>query len=71
MRKNRFAEKRKSDKEFYSSALEKYKRDMNDESLTPVQRDYAQMMVGRAMRALDVSRLDPVAAFRVFTGEVL
>ena len=59
---------RAEDKKRYSMADEKFFADSSNPMLTLVQREFARKMHLRSLRALEVSKLDPIAAFNVFSG---
>lgn len=68
MKKKTLAQKRKEDWEYYTKCAERALSDAQNTENTEVQRNYAMEVYKRALRAAEVSKLDPIAAYRVFSG---
>lgn len=66
--KKTLAQKRAEDKAFYEKCAKHALMDAENPKNTDVQRQYAMNVYRRALRAIEVSKLDPIAAYRVFTG---
>ncbi len=66
--KKTLAQKRAEDKAFYEKCARQALIDAENPKNTDAQRQYAMDVYRRAFRAIEVSKLDPIAAHRVFTG---
>lgn len=66
--KKTLAQKRAEDKAFYEKCAKQALKDAENLNNSDVQRKHAMEVYQRALRAIEVSKLDPIAAYRVFTG---
>jgi len=66
--KKTLAQKRMEDKIFYEKCAKHALIDAQNNKNTDKQKEYAMDVYRRALRAIEVSKLDPIAAHRVFTG---
>jgi len=66
--KKTLSQKRKEDKAFYEDCAKRALEDAENPQNTEIQRQLALDVYHRALLAIEVSKLDPIAAHRVFTG---
>ena len=68
MKKKTLAQKRAEDKAYYEKIAKQALMDAENPNNTDVKRQHAMNVYCRALRAIEVLKLDPIAAYRVFTG---
>lgn len=66
--KNKLALRRNQDKIRYEKYAQQALAYAQDPQNTDIQRQCAMDAYRRALRAIEISKLDPIAAYRVFSG---
>lgn len=66
--KKTLAQKREEIKAYYEKLAKQALMDAENPQNTDVQRRDAMEVYRRALRAIEISKLDPIAAYRIFTG---
>lgn len=68
MRRKTLVQKRKEYIEYYKKCAERALADAQNTENSEAQRNYAMEIYKRALRAAEIAKLDPIAAYRVFSG---
>jgi len=67
-KKKTLSQKRMEDKVFYQNWVERSLIDAENPENTEIQKKYFMDVHRKALLALEVSKLDPIAAYRIFAG---